>query len=138
MTVNPKENTLKTALVGQGPNAAPIAGIEQFFDGNEDEGSIGCNLSEHPGLQAFRNVLVGLLSRADVAAVYAQIAEIDPGTGLWPFSDTVFVVGSISVRELAQLLAPLQPDEVAPASQEMVPAQVRESHSGQVLYAWWD
>jgi hypothetical protein len=137
MTASPKETALKTALAAQGRHA-PITGIEQFFDGNEDEGSIGCNLMEHPGLDAFRSILVGLLKRSDVEAVYAQIAEIDPGAGLWPFTDTVFVVGSITPNDLAQLLAPLQPDEVAHASDDMVPAPVREARQGQVLYAWWD
>jgi hypothetical protein len=138
MMVNAKEVALKTALAAQGPGAAPIVGVEQFFDGNQDEGSIGCNLSEHPGLDAFRNVLVGLLRRPDIEAVYAQIAEIDPGAGVWPFTDTVFVVGSIAVAELARLFTPLQPDEVAPANEEMVPSRIRETHRDQVLYAWWD
>jgi len=28
-----------------------------FLDGNDDEASIGCNLDNHPGLQAFRDVV---------------------------------------------------------------------------------
>jgi hypothetical protein len=79
------------------PQLVPIA---RFFDGNDDTGSIGCNLAPHPGVDAFRDVLVGLLGRPDVQAVYAQISELDPGEGCWPFTDTVLVVGSISTDEL--------------------------------------
>src|ERR1700733_11748064 len=56
----------------------PVVRAEQFFDGNDDTGSIGCNLSKHPGMAAFQEILTGLESRSDVQAVYAQITELDP------------------------------------------------------------
>src|SRR5262245_27366125 len=43
----------------------PLVAIERFFDGNDDLGSIGCNLMPHPGVEAFRDVLTGLLCRPD-------------------------------------------------------------------------
>jgi hypothetical protein len=58
-----------------------IVPVARFFDGNDDLGSIGCNLDPHPGVEKFRNVLTGLLGRRDVKAVYAQISELDPGDG---------------------------------------------------------
>ena len=135
MTIDPRETALKADLTAQA--APPFVSIERFFDGNQDEGSIGCNLLEHPGLDAFRERLVGLTRRADVEAVYAQIAEIDPGAGLWPFTDTVFVVGTIDRGELARLMERLQPDEVGSA-EGILPTRMREAHRGPVLYAWWD
>src|SRR3954453_1549975 len=81
-----KCNVLKADLMSV-PD--PIVPIDRFFDGNDDPGSIGCNLIEHPGINQFREVLVGLTQRADVEAVYAQIAELDPGEDSWPFTDTV-------------------------------------------------
>ena len=86
--------------------------IERFFDGNDDEGSIGCNLLEHPGMDVFRDVLTGLLKRPDVKAAYAQISELDPGDGCWPFADVVLVVGSIPLGELRAISEVLQPSEV--------------------------
>jgi hypothetical protein len=80
-----KRDNLKATL-----SAKPepwIASIDVFFDGNDDYGSIGCNLADHPGIDVFREVLLGILDRADVAAVYAQISEIDPGEEYWPFAD---------------------------------------------------
>src|SRR5437868_6500025 len=79
--------------------------IAEFFDGNDDLGSIGCNLDPHPAVSAFRDVLTGLLRRSDVAAVYAQISELDPGEDSWPFSDTVLVAGSISADELQKAVS---------------------------------
>ena len=92
---------LKAELATQSePQLVPI---ERFFDGNDDLGSIGCNLIPHPGFARFRQVLTGLLARPDVQAVYAQIAELDPGDESWPFTDTVLVVGTVPTDELRDL-----------------------------------
>jgi hypothetical protein len=115
----------------------PVVPIERFFDGNDDLGSIGCNLSEHPGIDRFREILVGLTRRADVQGVYAQIAELDPDEDSWPFSDTVLVVGRIEAGTLREIVGPLQPDEVGLATAG-VPGSIGEKHDGPVLVVWWD
>lgn len=43
--------------------------MSEFFDGNDDLGSIGCNLSDHPGIEAFRDTFARLLARPDVEAI---------------------------------------------------------------------
>ena len=117
---------------------APIIPIDQFFDGNEDLGSIGCNLIEHPGINRFHETLTGLLHRPDVNAVFALITELDPGEGYWPFTDTILVVGSISVKELRHVLAPLEPDEVGTAEELGAPSAFLRKQDEPVLAAWWD
>ena len=114
-----------------------LVSIERFFDGNDDLGSIGCNLIEHPGIERFRDILVSLTRHPDVQAVYAQIAELDPGEDSWPFTDTVLVVGSIDAYTLKNLVAPLQPDEVAPSASP-VPSLISSEHDGEVTVLWWD
>ena len=131
-----KCQALKAELVGQGE--IPIVSIEQFFDGNDDLGSIGCNLAEHPGIDVFRDVLTGLLKRGDVEAVFALISEIDPGEDSWPFTDTILVVGTISAEELRAIVAPLDPDEIGTAEEFGVPAAIIESHRSPILGVWWD
>ena len=91
--------------------------IEVFFDGNDDLGSIGCNLIRHPGIEAARATFARLSARDDVEAIYAQIAELDPGEDSWPFTDTVLVFGSISPEQLAEEVAALEPDEVGSAEE---------------------
>src|SRR5262245_46292997 len=110
---NAKCKALKAELAAQ--PEPQIVSVERFFDGNDDLGSIGCNLIEHPGVDAFRDVLTGLLRRPDVQAVYAQISEIDPGEDCWPFANTVLVVGAIPADELRSAVSTLEPDEVAAA-----------------------
>lgn len=115
-----------------------IVPIERFFDGNDDIGSIGCNLIEHPGIDAFRDIFHTLAQRPDVEVIYAQISELDPGEDSWPFTDVVLVGGSISADELRSIVAPLQPDEVGPAAAFGPPKSVIQRHGNQVLTVWWD
>ena len=86
-----------------------VVRAERFFDGNDDTGSIGCNLSEHPGIAAFQEILTGLEDRSDVQAVYTQIRELDPGEDSWPFTDTVLVAGTISTGDLTAAVSSLEP-----------------------------
>jgi hypothetical protein len=115
-----------------------IVPIEVFFDGNDDEASIGCNLTKHPGVDAFRDILLGIAARPDVEGVYAQITEVDPGEEYWPFADWVFVVGTISRDDLARALEPLRPDEVGPPENLDIPEAIARKHDVPVLVAWWD
>lgn len=102
---NLKCEALGTELVAQ-PESQIVA-VGRFFDGNDDLSSIGCNLDEHPGVEAFRDIFSGLLRRQDVQVVYAQIAELDPGDGCGPFTDTVLVAGTISVDDLRETVSSL-------------------------------
>jgi hypothetical protein len=131
-----KCRALKAELSDQPePQVVPIA---HFFDGNDDLGSIGCNLEPHPGVDRFRSVLTGLLDRPDVQAVYAQISELDPGEGSWPFTDTVLVAGTISADALREAVDVLQPDEVGAAEQFGAAPSIGPHHGSPVLVIWWD
>jgi hypothetical protein len=130
-----KRQKLKADLSG---SEAPMVAVERFFDGNEDEASIGCNLAEHPGIDTFRTVLLGLTKRPDVESVYALIAEVDPGEEYWPFTDTILVVGSIPAEELASLLSELEPDEVGAAEDFGIPEELLAKCGAPVLAVWWD
>jgi hypothetical protein len=132
-----KCRALKTRL---GPDQyGQLVPIAEFFDGNDDKGSIGCNLyPDHPGVEVFRAVLTGLLRRPDVEAVYAQISELDPGEESWPFTDTVLVVGNISAEDLRSAVSLLRPDEVGDSQQFGISPSVAERHGAPVLVVWWD
>lgn len=120
------------------PSEPEIVSIAEFFDGNDDPGSIGCNLIEHPGVDKFRDVLTELSNRDDVEAVFAQISELDPGEGCWPFADTVLVVGTISRDDLKQLLEPLSPDEIGTGEEYGAPPAFLQKQKAPVVAAWWD
>ncbi len=112
---------------------------ERFFDGNDDAASIGCNLAKHPGIERFREVLMGLLRRPDVRSVSLVISDPDPGEEYWPFTDLALVAGDIPDLELRRTLAPLKPDEVGPAEDgDFVPEAVLAGLGPRVLAVRWE
>ena len=91
----------------------------QFFDRNDDPGSIGCNLSSHPGVAAFAGTL---------EQTYDSI---------WPFTDTVVIVTRLAPSMFEPLLRLLQPDEIAPSRE--VFANLPPIPDGyQAVHVWWD
>lgn len=115
-----------------------VVRADRFFDGNDDTGSIGCNLSKHPGIAFFQQVLTELERRPDVQGVYAQITELDPGEDSWPFTDTVLVAGTISTDHLSAAVSLLQPDEVSPVEEFGASAGIAAKHGTSVHVIWWD
>jgi hypothetical protein len=96
-----------------GAGVSPVVPVDLFFDGNDDRGSIGCNLSPHPGLPTFASVLAGIRARPDVADVVVQIVDgMDDDE--WPFSDRVFIITTASDEAVHAWAAALQPDELSP------------------------
>ena len=60
--------------------------LELFFIGNDDPGSIGCNLGlDQPPVETFRDVLIRLRARAEVQDFVVRIADADDDTS-WPFT----------------------------------------------------
>lgn len=113
-----------------------IVPVERFFDGNDDLSSFGWDLPEHPGMDAFRNLLTGLLRRPDVQAVYAHVTELDLGEDCWPAAERIFIAGTISPAELQKILIPLEPVEVC-AVEHIVPPVIKQKHRGPFVAASW-
>ncbi|MDX2007253.1 MAG: hypothetical protein SFU83_18590 [Meiothermus sp.] len=79
---------------------APLLTLEEFFEGNNDYGSIGCNLPDQPSPQEFYQLFRQIRSREVVQNVLVQVhSQDDPD--LWPFCDTTFLVTSAPLIEVA-------------------------------------
>jgi hypothetical protein len=55
----------------------PVVSLEDFFTGNNDLGSIGCNLENHPGTQRFFAILRSIRARPEVQDVLVTIYEYE-------------------------------------------------------------
>ena len=120
-----------------GAPGQPLVGVEAFFDGNTDAASIGCNLTEHPGVETFAEVLRRLRKMPDVHDV--QVSITDPmleEAGAWPFTDRVYVVGNMSAEDVAAWTVELQPDSGAEVEPEEGPGL--DTGGARVLAVWWD
>ncbi|MCB1225549.1 MAG: hypothetical protein KDK99_07045 [Verrucomicrobiales bacterium] len=120
------------------PSGVPLVTIEEFFEGNDDLGSIGCNLLEHPGLEFFYEQLKAIRDRENVSNVLVGIYEVEESDEtMWPFAETVFVTTSEELQNVVEWFAPLEPDSV---EVEMIQAKnLPEIPDGHAIYvAWWD
>ena len=123
----------------QPPKPAPVLSLENFFEGNTDLGSIGCNLMEHPGIETFYSVLKAIRDREDVQDVLVEISDIDIEYADWVFSETIYVLTSADKEEVFEWLKPLQPDEPFEGWSAGKPSAAPEPKAGmKVIGVWWD
>jgi hypothetical protein len=110
----------------------------QFFDGNDDDSSIGCNLLKHPGVVAFDKAFRQIENMDGVAGVFLAITEIDETyDSIWPFADTAWIVTRLMPSAFKSILKRLEPDELAPGQESFAnPPAIPEGH--QLVYVWWD
>ena len=125
---------------GAGTGPEPVVGLELFFEGNDDLGSIGGNLPRHPGIPTFYEVLKGVRDRPDVHDVRVGIGEV-ADTGEWPFGSHVYVVTSAPPGEVCGWVAELQPQDdpgstwyhgTPPLDAPVVPSGMH------LVTLWWD
>jgi hypothetical protein len=88
-----------------------LVSLEEFFDGNEDPASIGCNLLDHPGPQTFYRILKRIRERPEVKTVLVGITEV-LGEDEWPFSDCVFLTARVDAAQVQQWAEGLQAEPV--------------------------
>lgn len=127
-------------------NSLPIlVPLEDFFEGNDDLGSIGPNLNPPPGPKKFYKVLKSIKERSEVQDVLVRIRMIESDE-MWPYSDTVYIITSAAESEVKSWLSYLQPDEVFSSDDKQhTPDWPRDKPFVQnlkpgmhIIYAWWD
>lgn len=113
--------------------------LDLFFDGNDDLGSIGCNLgNEQPAIAEFHQTLAALRRRPEVQDIMVRICAVDDDES-WPFADTVYVISSLSQDDIERALANLRFDEVVAKWMYGRPPVAPEPKPGFTPYSvWWD
>jgi hypothetical protein len=116
-----------------------VVSLEDFFSGNEDLGSIGCNLGEEqPPISEFYRLLKAIRSKPEVQDVLVRIYEYDEPSS-WPYTDTVYIITSAPTDQVEQWVAPLKPDAIYPEWMYGKPAAAPEPKAGMTPHSvWWD
>jgi hypothetical protein len=142
MEVKKLRKKLEEKIYEQGyPDAqfAPIVTLEDFFEGNNDESSIGCNLMEHPGIEKFYDVLLNIRNKANVQDVLVEISEFEEDENYWAFSERIYVLTSIDKSLLGSLVQDLEPTEIDEGYAFGDPPNAPNLLSGYKIYSiWWD
>jgi hypothetical protein len=116
----------------------PLLSIEEFFDGNDYVGSIGCNLPGCPHPRVLHALFNAIAIKPEVKDIRIQITQFDDPE--WPFSDTVFIV-TTSTPEIVRTWFPddLAPDEVF---EDAISEERHEPYAMpagcHAVACWWD
>lgn len=82
----------------------PLVTLEEFFERNDDYGSIGYNFyPEQPSPAEFYELFKGIRSRPNVVEVRVQISQHEMPDE-WPSTDTVWIITSASAEDVADWL----------------------------------
>ena len=133
---------LEVKIYAQGypvAEASPIVTLEDFFEGNTVEGSIGCNLLEHPGIKTFYELLLNIRKRNNVQDVFVEIMEIEDDEEYWVFSERVYILTNAeksSVEQWVNLLEPSEVDEGYAFCVPLIAPKLLEDYK--VYSIWWD
>lgn len=134
---------LESYQFGRYGQSSPVVSLEDFFIGNEEEGSIGCNLMNHPGLSFFFKTLKSIREKDNVQDVLVEITDIDTlkePYNEWAFSDRIYVITNETLTEVKKWLEPLFPDDIEEGWSMVKPHStaplIRDGFK--VFSAWWD
>ena len=119
--------------------AMPLVSLEAFFEGNDDPGSIGCNLANHPGVRRFYDVLAEIRARPEVQDVLVGIYEVVEDESSWPFAETVYVLTSDEPKVVQRWTTELEPDEVGTGVEYgELPGALMLAQDMSPVRLWWD
>ncbi|MEM8498037.1 MAG: hypothetical protein AAF542_08435 [Pseudomonadota bacterium] len=139
MDLSAKERIVKE-IEKQGLDKREVAvPLDLFFEGNDDLGSIGCNLGdEQPSIATFYRTLKELESRDDVYSVWVRICFVEEEE-YWPHTDTVYLIASLSLEEIERSLENLLCDEIAEGWMYGKPDVIPDITPDVPIYSvWWD
>lgn len=120
------------------PENEILVTLEDFFEGNNDRTSIGVNILENqPSPQEFYIELKKIRNLDNVQDVLVRIQDIEDTD--WPFTDTIYIISSLSFEEIKSNLKELQPDEIYEDWMYSIPINAPEIEYGNKVFSvWWD
>lgn len=120
MDVEARRRLVEKALaIIEDGNTLLAVSLDEFFEGNSDEASIGVNLvpEQHVGLSGYRRALESIRRRPDVQDVFLELTEIpdlnEPADDvIWPTACVAFIVTTAALPEVKEWVDPLYPRSV--------------------------
>ena len=142
--MNYRERLIKI-INSEGPTSLDglrrLVSLEDFFTGNDDIASIGCNLPDHPSTRFFFQKLLEIRSKAgvdDVLVGITETSEDDPDPTMWPFSDRVYVVSKLPIDQIEPWFTPLRPSSVIVEVQHRRNEMTQAIEQQTAYCFWWD
>lgn len=90
----------------RGSGARPLLSLAEFFEGNDDDRSLGPQISgPHPGIQVLHDCLRSIAARADVSHVLVEAADAEwayDSDDEWVVAERVIIVTSAPAETVAE------------------------------------
>jgi hypothetical protein len=133
-----KTEILEQLIVAGFPNKEVAVSVEDFFKDNQDIGSIGCNIyPDPPSLQTFYDTFKTMLISDKVENILVRIADAEDSE--WFHTDTVYVIGDVTLEEITEMLKELKPDEIYSNWMYGKPVNISNESTDKMIYSiWWD
>jgi hypothetical protein len=131
---------IKTLGLPSPDHPLPLVTLEEFFAGNDDYGSIGCNVTPMLGPQFFFEKLKFIRSQLNVQDVLVEVAEVEEvAPAMWPFSDRIYILTDGTPQDVAHWTAALRPDAIEEGFANGKPHCAPKLKPGYKCYGvWWD
>ena len=82
----------------------PLVTLEEFFEGNDDYGSIGYNFyPDQPSPSEFYSLFKSIRVKPEVADIRVEVKDLEDPEG-WPSTDTVWIITKATVKDVEKWL----------------------------------
>lgn len=118
----------------------PLVTLEEFFEDNDDYGSIGYNLPDPPQPREFYELLKEIRQKPEVSDVRIEVKDLEDPDG-WPATDTIWIITSAAPAEVRSWFPErLAPDDVYDGfSSDVRPVEPYAIPPGmRAIGAWYD
>jgi hypothetical protein len=118
--------------------------VDEFFDGNNDVGSIAPNLDRKPELSEYHKILKQISDNPKVVGGFVEIKEVmiyENGVlndNEWFYTDIVYFIGDITKEEIRDATKALMPDNVDYEKEGRLVNLDKSFEGKNVVYVWWD
>ncbi|MFC5452238.1 hypothetical protein [Paenibacillus aestuarii] len=129
----------KVKNIGFNDPVGPLITINEFFSGNTDDFSIAANIDNHPTVDEFQKDLNEIQLDNGIENILIEITDIDENQ--WPYSERIYIIGTIEKNELIMKLDVLEPTEVEEENSFVQSTKSKfnlQSNNSKIYSVWWD
>jgi hypothetical protein len=136
LTKNDILNTIQD--LGFPDNEVAIS-LDDFFDNPNCVDAIGVNIyPDPPTTESFYQTFKELIHSKKADKIFVRISDADDPEN-WFFSDTIYVIGNLTLDELKTSIKELRPDEIYEEWINGKPGNIDDIQPGKKIYSiWWD
>jgi len=135
-----KADILKEIKAFGFPGKEVAISMDDFFGSDKSSSaSIGVNVYPvPPSPEKFHQIFKDLVSSKKADRIFVRISDADDPEE-WFYTDTVYVIGNLSLEELQASIEVLEPDEIFEEWMYGKPVNVEDIKGEQKVYSiWWD